>query len=120
LPDQPGSENAPPTGGVQQAAYEAVYRSAEFKELRSRFRRFAFPVTGLALAFYFLFVLLAAYAPDFMAEKIAGNINVGLVFGLLQFVMVFAITAIYVRYAARVLDPAAKHMRDRMETGDLS
>ena len=96
---------------MQQTAYDAVYRSAEFKELRSRFRWFAFPVTALALAFYFLFVLLAAYAPEFMGEKILGNFNVGLVFGLLQFVMVFAITTIYVRFARSVLDPKSERIR---------
>ena len=43
-----------------------------------------------------------------MAIKVLGNINVGLVFGLLQFVSTFVITTIYVRYANRHLDPAAE------------
>ena len=34
-----------------------------------RFRRFVFPMTALFLVWYFLYVLLAAYAPDFMAHQ---------------------------------------------------
>ena len=65
---------------------------AEFADLRRRFRSFVFPMTALFLVWYFLYVLLAAYAPDFMANKVFGNINVGLLLGLGQFVSTFAIT----------------------------
>jgi uncharacterized membrane protein (DUF485 family) len=44
-----------------------------------------------------------------------GNINVGILVGLLQFVSTFAITGLYVRYADRHLDPVAEHIRTRME-----
>ena len=60
------------------------------------------------LVWYLAYVLLASYARDFMAVKLFGNINVGLVIGLLQFVTTFAITTIYVRYANKHLDPAAE------------
>jgi uncharacterized membrane protein (DUF485 family) len=60
-------------------------------------------------------VLLASYAPDFMAIKVLGNINVGLILGLLQFVSTFVITTVYVSYANKHLDPAAKRLRDRIE-----
>ena len=36
---------------------------------------------------YALYVLLSAYARGFMGTKVIGNINVALVFGLLQFVI---------------------------------
>ena len=61
--------------------YERVQRSPEFQALRRRFRAFVFPMTGLFLAWYLLYVLLAAYAPDFMGIRVAGNITVGLLFG---------------------------------------
>lgn len=94
------------------ARYIEVDRSPEFQALRSSYRRFVFPVTLAALAFYFAYVLLAAYAPGFMAETVTGSINVGLVFGFLQFVMVFGVTTVYVRYARNVLDPQAAAIRD--------
>ena len=43
-----------------------------------------------------------------MSIKVLGNINVGLIFGLLQFVSTFAITAWYVTFADRRLDPLAE------------
>ena len=100
-------------------SYEEVQASAEFAELRSRFRKFVFPMTGLFLAWYFLYVLMADYAHDFMAKKVAGNINVGLVFGLLQFVSTFAITMIYARWADRQFDPTAEKLREHIENGEL-
>jgi uncharacterized membrane protein (DUF485 family) len=99
--------------------YEQVQRTAEFQDLRRRFRRFVFPMSAVFLLWYLLYVLLASYAPGFMATKLAGNITVGLVIGLLQFVSTFAITAVYVRYANRHLDPSAERLREMIEGGDV-
>ena len=104
-----------PTG----SSYEEVQHSADFTELRSRFRRFVFPLCGLFLAWYFLFVILSAFAPDFMGTKVVGNITIGLVFGLLQFVSTFAITMLYVRWADREFDPTADRLREHLEAGEL-
>ena len=95
--------------------YEYVQATPEFVELRSRLRRFVFPMSAAFLAWYLAFVLLASYAPEFMSVKVFGNINVGLIIGLLQFVSTFAITTAYVRYATRHLDPAAERLRVRIE-----
>ena len=95
--------------------YEEVQASAEFAQLRSRLRRFVFPMSAAFLVWYLAYVLLASYARDFMAIKVLGNINVGLVIGLLQFVTTFAITTVYVRYADKHLDPAAERLRRRVE-----
>ena len=98
--------------------WEAVQSSPEFQDLRHRLRSFVFPITGLFLAWYLLYVLLATYAPAFMSAKIGGNITVGLIFGLLQFVSTFAITIWYVRYADRRLDPLAEQLRGELESGE--
>jgi uncharacterized membrane protein (DUF485 family) len=50
-----------------------------------------------------------------MGAKIVGNINVGLVFGLLQFVSTFLIAWWYARWASRKLDPLADQIRERIE-----
>jgi uncharacterized membrane protein (DUF485 family) len=103
------------THATSPTVYESVQRSADFQELRSRLRRFVFPMSGAFLAWYLLYVLLASYAPALMAVKLVGNINVGLVIGLLQFVSTFVITTLYVRFAAQRLDPLAHDLRDRIE-----
>ncbi len=94
--------------------YMAIQDTPEFVHLRARFRRFVFPMTGLFLTWYFLYVLLSTYAPDFMARKVAGNITTGLVMGLLQFVSTFAITMIYARWADRSFDTAAADLGERV------
>jgi uncharacterized membrane protein (DUF485 family) len=100
-------------------SYQEVQASPEFTQLRSRFRRFVFPMTALFLIWYFLYVLLAAFAPGFMSTKVVGHINIGLVFGLLQFASTFAITMLYVRWADREFDPTAQRLREHLERGGL-
>lgn len=96
--------------------YEEVQASPEFADLRSRLRRFVFPMSAAFLVWYLAYVLLASFAPGFMAIKLFdSNINVGLVIGLLQFVTTFLITTLYVRYANNNLDPAAERLRQRIE-----
>ncbi|MGV0745415.1 DUF485 domain-containing protein [Mycolicibacterium sp. XJ870] len=95
--------------------YLAVQASPEFQDLRSRLRRFVFPMSGLFLVWYFAYVLLSVFATDFMATKVWGNINIGLLIGLGQFVSTFIITFVYVRFANRELDPRAAAFRHELE-----
>lgn len=76
-----------------------------------------FPVAIAFLVWYFAYVLLAAYAKDFMATPVFGNVNIGLLLGLGQFVSTFALTMWYVRYANRNLDPLAAEIRADLEAG---
>ena len=100
--------------------YEQAQASPEFMELKKRFRAFAFPMTVAFLVWYLLFVVLSTYAHDFMSTKVFGNINIGLLFGLLQFVSTFAITHLYVSHANRKTDPIADEMRERLEQHEFA
>jgi uncharacterized membrane protein (DUF485 family) len=100
--------------------YREAQNSPEFTELRRRFRRFAFPMTVAFLVWYLLFVLLSTYAHGFMSTRVFGNVNIGLLFGLLQFVSTFLITQLYVRHAARNTDPIADEMRERLEAHEYA
>ena len=95
--------------------YQQVQDSPEFAALRRRFRRFVFPMAGLFLVWYFTYVLLADYAHGFMSTKVVGNVNIGLLLGLGQFVSTFAITTAYVRWANKHFDPEAERLRRRIE-----
>ena len=95
--------------------YAQAQASPEFVELKRRFRRFAFPMTVAFLAWYLLYVLLSTYAPGFMATPVFGNVNLGILLGLAQFVSTFAITHLYVAHANRSTDPIADEMRERLE-----
>jgi uncharacterized membrane protein (DUF485 family) len=50
-----------------------------------------------------------------MGQKLVGNINVGLVMGLLQFASTFVVTALYIRHADKSLDPASARLREKFE-----
>jgi uncharacterized membrane protein (DUF485 family) len=104
-------------GHSSQDPFVAAQRSPEFQDLRRRYRGWVIPVTAVSLVWYFAYVMLAAYAPGFMGEKLWGNITVGLIMGLLQFVTTFGVTALYVRFADKVLDPATARIRDEIEGG---
>lgn len=104
-----GSEQATEHGGAPD--YEQIQASAEFTALRSRIRRFIFPMSLVFFLWYMAYVILAAYAHDFMSVKVIGEINIGIIFGVLQFVSTIAITAAYVRFANRKLDPQVEQIR---------
>ena len=95
--------------------YQQVQATPEFREFRGRIRRYVFPMTVIFLAWYLAFVLLASYAPEFMSIRVAGTITVGLLIGLGQFASTFLITTLYVRFAARSIDPDADRLRERVE-----
>lgn len=95
--------------------YLAVQQSAEFAGLRRALRNFVFPMTAAFFLWYALYVLLSAYARGFMGTKVVGNINIALVFGLLQFVSTFLIAWLYARYTERRVDPVADRLKVQVE-----
>ena len=111
MPETDRPERVAPTG----EQFLAMQASPEFQELRTRLRRFVFPMTAFFLLWYGLYVALGAFAHDFMAIRVFGNINVGLLIGLGQFLTTFVITGLYVRFANRELDPRAAAIREELE-----
>jgi uncharacterized membrane protein (DUF485 family) len=116
-----GAAGRGPTGRASNGGpvdpWIVAHNSPEFSTLRRRLRGFVFPMAAFFLAWYFLYVLLAAFAPQFMAIRVAGNVNVGLIFGLLEFVSTFVITTLYVRFANRHLDPISSRICEQVEGG---
>jgi uncharacterized membrane protein (DUF485 family) len=92
-----------------------VQNSEEFRRLRKVFRSFAFPMTAVFLGWYLLYVLASGWARDFMGTKLWGNINIGYVFGLLQFVSTFLIAWLYERHMETKVDPLATRLREDLE-----
>jgi uncharacterized membrane protein (DUF485 family) len=88
--------------------WEAVEQSPEFRELIAKRRSFVLPATIFFLAWYIGFILLAGYAPDFMAESVYQGLTVGYCLALTQFVMVGVLGLMYLRRADSVYDPLAE------------
>jgi uncharacterized membrane protein (DUF485 family) len=93
--------------------WEAIERSPEFRELLSARRRFVLPATIFFLAWYIGFILLAGYAPDFMAGSVYEGLTVGYCLALTQFVMVGTLGLMYLRRAERVYEPLADELARR-------
>ena len=96
--------------------FVAVENSEKFRHLKRQHRSFVFPMAIVFLVWYFAYVLLAGYAAEFMSTPVWGNINIGLLLGLGQFVSTFAITAWYVWYANHKIDPHANEIRHDLES----
>jgi len=106
---------AEPITSEQHEEYQRIHRTDDFAELKSSYLRFVVPMTVAFMVWYLLYVLASNWAPGFMGTKVVGNINIALVFGLLQFVTTFGIAIWYARFAARRMDPIADRLRDQYE-----
>ena len=90
--------------------YDRLSTTPEFQQLRGRYRGFVIPATAAFLAWYLLYVVMSNWASGFMNTQIVGNINVALVFGLLQFATTFGLAWLYSRYSNSKLDPIARDL----------
>ncbi len=88
--------------------WEAIERSPEFQELVHRRRRFVIPCTVFYLSWYMGFILLTAYAQDFMGERVYQGLTVGYCLALTQIVMVAVLGLWYLRKSDREFDPMAE------------
>jgi len=111
------STAAPQAGRGNASGYEAVRASRDFWTIRRRFGSFVGPACALFIVWYFLFVIVAVFAPGFMRISVLGDVNVAMCFGLLQFASTFAIAVGYRLWARRRLDPLADRLRQRLEGG---
>jgi uncharacterized membrane protein (DUF485 family) len=92
--------------------YDRLHETSEFTELRRRYRGFVIPATIAFLAWYLLYVVMSNWAPGFMNTQVVGNINVALIFGLLQFVTTFGLAWMYSNFSNAKLDPLARDLEE--------
>ena len=93
--------------------WEAAAESPEFHELLQKRRSFVLPVLAFVFIWYFGFIALAGYAPDFMGERLIEGFTVGYALALSQFVMTWFLGWLYLRKSDRDFDPLAKRAAQR-------
>ncbi|MFD4032357.1 DUF485 domain-containing protein [Streptomyces sp. NPDC058637] len=91
--------------------YLEVQRSAAFREVRRRYRRFVIPAAAAFLLWYLAYVVAATSAPGLMARPVVGALNVAMIAGLGQFLTTFLLTWAYARHARLHRDRAALELR---------
>ena len=89
-----------------------------FVKLRRRFALLAGAVVGTFLLSYLSYLLLSAYARDFMSVRITDSVNVALAAGIGQFALTFALAWAFGRFSARSIDPLAEEIRDHARAED--
>ena len=99
----------------QDRMWAETQASPEFQALKRKFRGFAFPLTVAFLAWYFLYVILTAFAREWIATPVIGNINIALILGLLQFATTFLIMWLYERHSSHSLDGPSDALRDKVD-----
>ena len=93
--------------------WKAAAESPEFEELLAKRRSFVIPVLAFVFFWYFGFIALAGYAPDFMGERLIDGFTVGYALALSQFVMTWYLGWLYLRKSDRDFDPLARRAAER-------
>lgn len=76
--------------------WNAIARDPDFKALVCRKIKLVVPATVFFIVYYFALPISVGWFPDFMAQKIWGNVNIAYVFALSQFFMAWALALVYV------------------------
>ena len=116
--DSPSPPVEPPGADAKLDAAEGrrVAATPEFKALLDAKRRFIVPATVFFVVYYFALPVLVGYAPRLMERKVLGPVNLAYLFALSQFIMAWAVAALYVR-AAGGWDETARRVIGRLGKG---
>jgi uncharacterized membrane protein (DUF485 family) len=93
--------------------WEAVERSTEFRELVDRRRRFVTGATVVFLAVFLTWLVLMAFAPDVMATEIADGVPLAWLGAILQVLLTWAVTWVYLRRADQEFEPLEHRAAER-------
>jgi uncharacterized membrane protein (DUF485 family) len=84
--------------------WAGIEESPEFRELTARRRRFITRASIFFLAFFLTYLLLTAFAQDFMGTEIAG-MPLAFLLAVAQVLMTWGVTWAYLRTCDREIEP---------------
>ena len=88
----------------KQHNWAEIAKNPRFMELHRKKLYFLYGWWAVSAGCYFLLLLGAGYTPQLFAIEVFGNINVGYLFALAQFIISFGIAIHYGRVADRDFD----------------
>ncbi len=103
-PLEHGKRAAPPLADNPHAnagIWDEIAAKPEFGALLATKARFILPMCVFFLVYYFALPLLVGLAPDLMAKKVWGAVNVAYLFALSQFFMTWIVAIVYAKVAGR-------------------
>jgi uncharacterized membrane protein (DUF485 family) len=80
------------------------------ERLAAKRLRVSLGLTAAMLVVYFGFILLIAFAPGFLSERIVDGLSVGMALGVVVILATWVLTWTYVRWANRVYEPAVNEL----------
>ena len=98
------------------AQWTVLERDPDFQELLAKKLRFIIPATVFFIVYYFSLPVLVGYFPEFMSQKVIGNINLAYLFALSQFIMTWVLTYVYAQQA-KTWDEQARRITDKVTGG---
>jgi uncharacterized membrane protein (DUF485 family) len=108
---------AKPVQEPTQSVWDRIAESKEFNDLMATKKTFIVPAFIFFLVYYFALPVLVGYAPQFMATKVIGQVNLAYLFALSQFFVAWIIAGLYVKFANN-FDQLAKDILDKADKGD--
>jgi uncharacterized membrane protein (DUF485 family) len=90
--------------------WDAIIRDPRFQDLHRRKSTFLYALMALAVAYYLLLSIGAAYFQDLFKIRVWGVINIALLFALSQFAVTWIIALVYSRKASRDFDRIAAEL----------
>ena len=96
-----------------QPDWAAIDQDPRFQALHKKKMSFLWGLMLFSVVYYFLLPVGAAYFQDVYKIKVWGSVNVGILFALSEFIVAWAVAAIYARRANRQFDAmSAEILRD--------
>lgn len=95
--------------------HPALGRHSDLRHLRSAYRWQRRVATLAALGYFTLFLILSAFAPSLMTDKVSGGLSTGLLLGLCQVPVTLLAIALYEFTARHRVDPLAERLRKLAE-----
>ena len=85
---------------ADQTEWDRIAATKQFNDLMATKKMFIVPAFIFFVVYYFALPILVGYAPNLMATKVAGVVNIAYLFALSQFFVAWLIAWLYVRTAS--------------------
>lgn len=97
---------------------EKIINSAEFKRLVKVKKVVSLTLATIELFVYFGFIWLIICKKEFITQKISGDVNLGIIFGIGVILFSWILTGIYVIWANKMYDEKVANIKGKIEEGE--
>ena len=89
---------------MEVSALKRIEADPNFQKLVSERKTFGWTLAIIILVLYYGYIAIVAFAPGVIAEKVSGDITVGIIMGVALILLSILLTGLYVMRANSVYD----------------